>query len=72
MSPNTLSDRLKEVVAAGLLTRAAYDGIPPRVYYEPTAKAHDFGPVFESPMECAARHDLKPEPIVQAAALATA
>ena len=33
LSPNTLTDRLKGLVAAGLLTRTAYNEIPPRVEY---------------------------------------
>ncbi len=41
LSPNTLSDRLKELVRAGLLTRTAFNEIPPRVDYEATPKAHD-------------------------------
>lgn len=59
ISPNTLSDRLKELVRAGLVTRKAYDEIPPRVDYEPTAKALDLRPVFESLTAWASRHDLK-------------
>ncbi|OGS50204.1 MAG: hypothetical protein A3K65_09770 [Euryarchaeota archaeon RBG_16_68_12] len=62
MSPNTLSDRLKELVKAGLLSRTPYNEIPPRVDYEATAKAHDLKPVFEALGEWAERHTLKPEP----------
>ena len=62
MSPNTLSDRLKDLVGAGLLSRTAYNEIPPRVDYEATAKAYDLQPVFQSLREWAEKHDLKPEP----------
>ena len=62
MSPNTLSDRLKDLVEAGLLSRTVYNEIPPRVDYEATAKANDLGPVFESLRGWAAKHTLKPEP----------
>src|SRR5688572_25021332 len=41
ISPNTLSERLKRLVEAGLLVRTAYNEIPPRVDYEATAKARD-------------------------------
>lgn len=60
ISPNTLSDRLKELVKAGLVTRKSYNEIPPRVDYEPTAKALGLLPVFESLTAWAARNDLKP------------
>ena len=59
LSPNTLSDRLKELVKAGLLTRTPFNEIPPRVDYEATAKAHDLRGVFDTLLEWAARHDLK-------------
>ena len=62
MSPNTLSERLKDLVGAGLLSRTAYSEIPPRVDYEATAKALDLRPVFDSLREWADRHTLKPEP----------
>src|SRR2546425_8706706 len=62
MSPNTLSDRLKDLVNAGLLSRTAYNEIPPRVDYEATPKALDLRPVFDSLNEWAGRHTLKPEP----------
>jgi DNA-binding HxlR family transcriptional regulator len=44
--PNTLSTRLRELTAAGLLTRRAYDEVPPRVEYAPTEKAEALFPVF--------------------------
>ncbi len=59
ISPNTLSDRLKELVNAGLVTRKSYNEIPPRVDYEPTPKALDLKLVFESLAAWAARNDLK-------------
>ena len=46
VAPNTLSARLKELTAAGLLDREAYDEIPPRVEYTPTEKAEALFPVF--------------------------
>ncbi len=72
MSPNTLSDRLKELVKAGLLSRTSYNEIPPRVDYEATPKAVDLKPVFEALGEWAERHTLKPEPTRTAVLAATA
>lgn len=63
ISPNTLSERLKELVEAGLLTRTAYNEIPPRVDYESTAKARDLGPVFQSLREWSGKHNLKRVPV---------
>lgn len=60
ISPNTLSERLKELVAAGLLTRTAHNQIPPRVDYAATAKLRDLEPVFTSLVAWARQHDLKP------------
>jgi DNA-binding HxlR family transcriptional regulator len=62
ISPNTLSERLKALVEAGLLSRTAYNEIPPRVDYEATAKAHDLQPVFEALWAWSQRHALKPSP----------
>lgn len=46
VSPNTLSARLDEFVAAGLLSRTEYDEVPPRVEYEPTETAEALFPAF--------------------------
>ncbi len=62
LSPNTLSERLKDLVEAGLLTRTAYNEIPPRVDYQATRKALDLTPVFDSLQAWATRYDLKPAP----------
>lgn len=62
LSPNTLSERLKDLVAAGLLTRTAYNEIPPRVDYEATQKARDLESVFVSLIEWTKKHDLAPAP----------
>lgn len=71
MSPNTLSDRLKELVEAGLLTRTAYNEIPPRVDYVATAKALDLEPVFGALKAWSARHNLQPLPTAPSAPAAT-
>ena len=46
ISPNTLSARLDEFEAAGLVTRTQYEEIPPRVEYEATERARDLDGVF--------------------------
>jgi DNA-binding HxlR family transcriptional regulator len=46
VSPNTLSARLSEFQEADLVTRTAYDEIPPRVEYEATDRARELDPVF--------------------------
>jgi len=68
MSPNTLSDRLKDLVDAGLLSRTPYNEIPPRVDYDATAKTYDLRPVFDSLRDWAAKHDLHAEPVPPKAA----
>lgn len=60
ISPNTLSERLSELVDAGLLTRQSYDEIPPRVEYEGTEKADYLAPVFGHLHAWAAEYDLEP------------
>jgi DNA-binding HxlR family transcriptional regulator len=68
LSPNTLTERLKELVAAGLLARTAYPEIPPRVDYVATQKAKDLGEVFASLAAWAKQHDLEPVPPARATA----
>jgi DNA-binding HxlR family transcriptional regulator len=46
VAPNTLTERLKELTAAGLLSREAYNEVPPRVEYEATEKARALFPAF--------------------------
>ncbi|MGB1586843.1 MAG: winged helix-turn-helix transcriptional regulator [Thermoplasmatota archaeon] len=62
MSPNTLSDRLKKLQAAGLVTRHAYQEIPPRVEYRATQKARELDKVFDILGDWAGKHTLTPDP----------
>lgn len=48
INPNTLSARLKSLVAAGLVTRTAHRETPPRVEYEATQRARTLQPVFDA------------------------
>lgn len=59
IAPNTLSDRLEELTDVGLLTRTAYDEIPPRVEYDATEKARELAPVFWYLAVWTTRHDLR-------------
>lgn len=60
ISPNTLSERLKRLVAAGLLTRHSFNEMPPRVEYKPTAKADELRPVFDGLQGWSKRNNLEP------------
>src|SRR6266850_265993 len=65
ISPNTLTERLKGLVASGLLLRQAFNEIPPRVEYQPSAKAKELFPVFETLNAWSKRNNLAP-PLVAA------
>lgn len=62
LSPNTLAERLGDLVAAGLLTRAAHRELPPRVDYLATPKALELRAVFDGLTAWSRRHRLAPEP----------
>ena len=46
LSPNTLSNRLKKLEGAGILTRQAYSANPPRSEYVLTESGKALGPVM--------------------------
>jgi DNA-binding HxlR family transcriptional regulator len=48
ISPKTLSDRLRRLEEAGVITRACFAEMPPRVEYRLTAKGHALLGVIES------------------------
>ena len=58
VAPNTLSARLKEFTAAGMLDRESFDEVPPRVEYTPTEKAEALFPVFGHLHRWAMEYDL--------------
>jgi DNA-binding HxlR family transcriptional regulator len=47
LQPKILTARLQELVGFGLLTRKAYNEIPPRVDYELTEKGKDLAGMFK-------------------------
>ena len=51
ISPKTLSDRLRRLEEAGIVTRACFAEKPPRVEYRLTAKGHALLRVIESMRE---------------------
>lgn len=61
VSPNTLTDRLRDLVAAGLVTRSRHREIPPRVDYAPTPKAQELGALFDGLSSWSRRHRLTPD-----------
>lgn len=52
-STSTLSNRLEELVEAGLLTRTQYDEVPPRVEYELTDDSDELRERLEPLLEWA-------------------
>jgi DNA-binding HxlR family transcriptional regulator len=48
ISPKTLSDRLRRLEEAGVLSRTCFAEVPPRVEYSLTPKGHALLPVLES------------------------
>ncbi len=47
ISPKTLSERLKALEKAGIITRKSYAEVPPRVEYTLTARGLDLIPLVE-------------------------
>ena len=47
ISPKTLSERLKSLEEAGVITRTAYPEVPPRVEYALTAMGQDLIPLID-------------------------
>ncbi|MFB6166215.1 MAG: winged helix-turn-helix transcriptional regulator [Haloarculaceae archaeon] len=57
-STSTISDRLDELEAAGLLEREQYDEIPPRVEYELTPDGMELAEHLEPLLEWVAEREL--------------
>lgn len=60
VSPNTLTERLRELVATGLLAREPYAEITPRVEYRATEKSEALNPVFAHLYSWVGRYDFDP------------
>jgi DNA-binding HxlR family transcriptional regulator len=50
-SPKVLTERLREMEQAGLLTRTAYAEVPPRVEYALTPQGHALQPIMRALLE---------------------
>ncbi|MFQ5838781.1 MAG: winged helix-turn-helix transcriptional regulator [Thermoplasmata archaeon] len=48
VNPRTLTDRLRELERAGIISREAYNEIPPRVEYTLTGRGLALARIFES------------------------
>lgn len=57
ISPKTLSQRLKMLEAACLITRQAFAEIPPRVEYELTVKGRALIPIIEAMQQFGEEYD---------------
>ncbi len=53
---NTLADRLKRLVRAGILESRRYSEHPPRVEYVLTAKGEDLRPIMRAMVDWGVRH----------------
>ena len=53
---NTLADRLKRLVRAGIIQSRRYSDHPPRLEYELTAKGEDLRPIVRAMAEWGVRH----------------
>lgn len=58
LQPKILTARLHELVEFGLLSRKAYNEIPPRVEYELTPKGRDLKSLFVTLHEWSDKHQL--------------
>jgi DNA-binding HxlR family transcriptional regulator len=56
IAPNTLSARLKDLEASGLIARRAYSEHPPRLEYHLTDKGKSLGPVVKALRDWGQRH----------------
>ena|SRR5687768_5052014 len=60
ISPRVLTDRLRSLVAQGIMTRKMFAEIPPRVEYQLTEKGKDILPIIDALRDYGVRW-LKPE-----------
>jgi DNA-binding HxlR family transcriptional regulator len=56
VAPNTLSARLKDMEAGGLIARRLYSEHPPRLEYQLTEKGKSLGPVLRALREWGQKH----------------
>ena len=56
ISPNTLSEQLKQLEGAGIVARRFYQQHPPRAEYLLTEKGHELRPVLEAMRDWGRKH----------------
>ena len=56
VAPNTLSARLKEMEAHGLVSRRLYSEHPPRLEYQLTEKGKSLGPIVKALRDWGQKH----------------
>jgi DNA-binding HxlR family transcriptional regulator len=56
IAPNTLSARLKDMEASGLITRRLYSEHPPRLEYHLTEKGKSLGPILKALRDWGQKH----------------
>lgn len=59
INPRTLSARLDELEAIGIVTRQCFAEVPPRVEYALTPKGRDFIPILNKMVEWGRKHPAK-------------
>lgn len=56
INPRTLSQRLDDLEARGIITKRAFAEVPPRTEYTLTAKGNDLMPILEQMAAWGAKH----------------
>ncbi len=60
INPRTLSQRLDDLEAHGIVTKERFNEVPPRIEYKLTAKGQDLIPVLRSMAEWGNKHYQEP------------
>lgn len=66
INPRTLSARLDELEAQGIVHKQQYAEMPPRIEYSLTQKGIDLIPILERMVEWSEKHGPKPEALLTA------
>jgi DNA-binding HxlR family transcriptional regulator len=56
LNPRTLSARLDELEQAGIVAKAAFAEVPPRIEYTLTQKGHDLFPILQQMVEWGSKY----------------
>jgi DNA-binding HxlR family transcriptional regulator len=59
INPRTLSQRLDDLEAHGIITRQSFNEVPPRIEYELTQKGRDLLPILQQMAEWGNTHGLE-------------